>query len=47
MHSKNKEMTFGDYIHENYKLKVTHKDQPMLKHHNIRTNQDIYLIPEF
>lgn len=47
MHSKNKEMTFGDYIFENYKIRVTSQDQPMLKHHNIRTNQDIYLIPEF
>jgi aubergine-like protein len=47
MHNKNKEMTFADYIHENYKLKITDDSQPMLKHHNIRTGQDIYLIPEF
>ena len=47
MHNKNKEMTFGDYINDNYKIKVTSKTQPMLKHHNIRTGQDIYLIPEF
>ena len=47
MHNKNKEMTFGDYIFENYKIRVTSQDQPMLKHHNIRTNQDIYLISEF
>lgn len=46
-HSKNKEMSFGDYIFENYKCKVNDYSQPMLKHHNIRTNQDLYLIPEF
>ena len=40
-------MTFGDYIYDNYKFKITSKDQPMLKHHNKRTGQDIYLIPEF
>lgn len=47
MHNKNKEISFGDYIFENYKQKVTVADQPMLRHHNDRTNQDIYLIPEF
>lgn len=47
MHNKNKEMTFADYIFENYKCKVKYEDQPMLRHHNDRTGQDIYLIPEF
>ena len=47
MHNKNKEMSFADYIFENYKCKVTDETQPMLKHHNERTGQDIYLIPEF
>ena len=46
-HNKNKEMTFADYIFENYNCKITDDKQPMLKNHNIRTGQDIYLIPEF
>eukprot|EP00345_Euplotes_harpa_P008961 CAMPEP_0168352986 /NCGR_PEP_ID=MMETSP0213-20121227/22933_1 /TAXON_ID=151035 /ORGANISM="Euplotes harpa, Strain FSP1.4" /LENGTH=805 /DNA_ID=CAMNT_0008364413 /DNA_START=1 /DNA_END=2418 /DNA_ORIENTATION=- len=47
MHNKNKEMTFADYINDNYKMKISVTKQPMLRHHNIRTNQEIYLIPEF
>lgn len=47
MHNKNKEMTYADYIFENYKCKITVEDQPMIKHHNDRTGQDIFLIPEF
>lgn len=47
MHHKNKETTYADYINENYKMKITDPDQPLLRNYNIRTNQDIYLIPEF
>jgi aubergine-like protein len=47
MHNKNKEMSYADYIFENYKCKIGVEDQPMIKHHNIRTGQDIFLIPEF
>ncbi|CAI2386355.1 unnamed protein product [Moneuplotes crassus] len=46
-HSKNKEMSFAKYVKENYKLEVTDFNQPMIKHHSRRTNQDLYLIPEF
>lgn len=46
MHNKNKEMTYAEYIFENYNIRVKSLDQPMLMHHNIRTGQDIYLIPE-
>lgn len=47
MHLHNKEMSFADYIFENYKKKVSQVNQPMLRHRNKRTGQDIYLIPEF
>ena len=47
MHNKNKEMTFADYVYENYKMKTTDYDQPMIRHHNDRTGQEIYLIPQF
>jgi aubergine len=47
MHSKNKEMSFADYINENYKVKCHDEAQPMIRNHNKRTGQDVYLIPEF
>ena len=47
MHHKQKETTYADYVFENYKMKVSEPDQPLLKHHNPRTGQDIFLIPEF
>ena len=47
MHHKNKETTYSDYILDNYKMKVTYPDQPLLRHRNKHTKQDIYFIPEF
>ena len=46
-HSKYKEMTFASYVKENYKYDVYTKEQPMICHHDRKSGDNIFLIPEF
>lgn len=46
MHNKNKEISYKDYLLENYQIKIQDLTQPLLVHHVRYTNQVIYLVPE-
>lgn len=42
-----KKISYLKYLEENYKIKLQYPDdQPMIRCHLERTNQDVYLVPE-
>lgn len=42
-----KKISYEKYLAENYKIKLEYpKDQPLIRCHIERTNQDVYLVPE-
>ena len=44
--SKKRDISYADYLLEQYKIKVRDMTQPLLKCHIKRTGQNIYLVPE-
>ena len=46
LQSKGKQVSFADYLYEQYKISVEDMDQPLLKCYVKRTDQDVYLVPE-
>ncbi len=44
--SKGQDVSYAEYLKEQYGVKIHYPDQPMIKCHIKRTNQDIFLVPE-
>lgn len=44
--SQDRDISYGDYLLEQYKVQIYDRDQPLIRCHMKRTEEDIYLIPE-
>jgi hypothetical protein len=45
-HNKFREVSYAEYIKDNYQIEIEDMDQPLIKYYSRELQQDIYLVPE-